>query len=106
MARNLIIFGLAAMIAGTSADAFAQPLRCGERAQIVQLLSEVFKERQRGFGLIGNQTLIELFLAPSGSWTILSTGRSGVTCIVASGHAWQEIPRGLGQEVNVNFGLA
>lgn len=99
MARNLLKLILAGLIAGTAAVAAAQPLRCGQRGDVLQLLTERFQERQHGYGLAGSQAVVELFLSPEGTWTILMTGPNRLTCIVAAGHGWEDVPEVAGHDV-------
>ncbi|WP_246248897.1 hypothetical protein [Chelativorans alearense] len=99
MARNISKLVLAALIAGTATVAAAQPLRCGQRGNMVEFLGERFQERQHGYGVVGNKAIVELFLSPKGSWTILMTGPDRQTCIVAAGDGWEDVPTVAGHDV-------
>ncbi|MCT8997838.1 hypothetical protein [Chelativorans intermedius] len=100
MARNFVKLALAALLAtAAAAAAVAQPIHCGARGEMVKVLSERFEERQRGYGLVGNRAIVELFLSPAGTWTILLTGPDRRTCIVAAGTEWEEIPVPPGHDV-------
>ena len=52
-------------------------------------LQQSHGETAKGLGL-GNrgQSVIELFVSETGSWTILITRTNGLSCIAASGENW------------------
>ena len=65
---------------------------CGERAQVVQRLVEGYGETRRSLGPGANNTIIEVFASVgTGTWTIIVTLPSGITCLVAAGQAYEEI---------------
>jgi hypothetical protein len=78
-------------IAGFSPSAAAQSGYCGERAEIVDYLKSQYKEAQRGFGMVDQSLIIELFVGPGGSWTLLTTNTGGKSCLIGGGTDWQEI---------------
>ena len=43
-------------------------------------------------GLAADGSVVEVLAATSGSWTILVTKPTGVSCVVASGEAWDHVP--------------
>ena len=62
----------------------AQPV-CGTRDKIVDQLKVKFNESHRASGLESDTKMIEIWTSPkSGSWTILVTQASGVSCIAAA----------------------
>lgn len=65
---------------------------CRDRAEIIGVLRQRFDETQRSFGLQSDGLVLEMYAAPSGSWTALITRPDGTSCIVASGEAWTELP--------------
>ena len=64
---------------------------CGERSGIIEMLNEKYDESQTAIGLSSEGHLIEVFAAPSGTWTMLVTYPVGLTCVVKSGLGWQQI---------------
>lgn len=66
---------------------------CGDRAHLVDQLHRRFKETPAALGMIDDGRVLELLTSAVGSWTILVTAPNGTTCLVASGEAWEEIPR-------------
>ncbi len=89
--RAAAIGALALSLSASLADAQAQPGRnCGSRDQVVERLAEKFGETQRSIGLGANNSMVELFASDrTGSWTITMTNAHGVTCLVASGMAFE-----------------
>jgi hypothetical protein len=43
-------------------------------------------------GLANNGTMLEIATSGEGSWTILVTRPDGVSCVVATGEAWERVP--------------
>lgn len=70
----------------------AQGMPCAPREQLVQVLTSEHKEQQEGQGLAPNGTIVELFVSPAGSWTILLSRPDGVSCIAAGGTDWEPAP--------------
>ena len=66
---------------------------CGKRAEFVTRLDATYKETTSGIGLINNGAVIEVLTSMKGSWTILMTKTDGMSCVVASGQAWESVPK-------------
>lgn len=83
----------AAALAVCGAAAEAQSLRqCGDRDRIVQQLAEGFGESRQSIGLGANNSVMEVFAsAETGTWTITVTMPNGVTCLLASGQAFEAL---------------
>lgn len=94
MLRNTLA---AAVVAGAVSLAVpavgAESLYCGERHGILEWLEGRFDEKRTAFGLTSDGRVLEVFAAPSGSWTILITFPGGLSCLVTSGMDWQQIER-------------
>ncbi|WP_265517800.1 hypothetical protein [Nitratireductor luteus] len=103
MARWILRLMIAAAVAGTPLAAQAQGLRCGQRGDIVSYLGELFNEKQHGYGIVGNRAIIELFVSPRGTWSILVSRTDKQTCIVAAGHGWESAPVLEGHEATLNI---
>ena len=41
--------------------------------------------------VVSARMVMEIFMSPKGTWTILVTAITGTTCITASGEDWQEM---------------
>lgn len=94
MTRNFLILslGVGALILATN-HAFAQSNRnCGARQPIVERLADRFGESRQSIGLGTQNRVVETFANPeTGSWTITVTSPNGMTCLIASGHAYEEL---------------
>ena len=76
------LLGVAAILA--SFPAFAQG--CYPRAAIVEGISEQYGEVMRMQAMTTRGRVMEMFVAPSGSWTMILSRPDGTSCPVASGH--------------------
>tara|TARA_R110002072_G_scaffold27730_12_gene90000 strand:+ start:58 stop:390 length:333 start_codon:yes stop_codon:yes gene_type:complete len=103
MNRTDKIFHLAALTAAaalllvTTTDVAAQNSRnCGPREAVVTRLAEGYGETRQSIGIGGNNAVVEVFAsADTGSWTITVTAPGGLTCLVASGQAFEELAEAL-----------
>jgi hypothetical protein len=103
MNRTLKLFHLAALTAAaaivlaTTTDAAAQDRRnCGARAAVVSQLAEGYGEVRQSMGIGANNAVVEVFASSeTGSWTITVTQPGGMTCLVASGQAFEELAEAL-----------
>ena len=84
--------GFVGLILATHAANAAQ---CAPRDQVVAGLATGFDEVRRAAGLTGNAEgqaqVLEVLTSTAGTWTITVTMPDGMTCLVASGQAWEDI---------------
>ena len=91
--------GLIALTAGTASA--QQSRNCAPRDAVVERLASKYKESRQSMGLGGNNQVVEVFASQeTGTWTITVTLPSGVTCLVASGQAFEELAEALPAEGN------
>lgn len=65
---------------------------CAERTQVVQRLAEGYGETRQSIGLGAGNRVVEVFASiETGTWTITVTHPNGITCMVASGQAFETI---------------
>ena len=90
---TLILAAFATLVLSTasSTPASAESI-CGERSRFLDQLQQQYGENPTAIGLVSNGSLLEVLTSTKGSWTILVTQPSGVTCLVASGDAWEALP--------------
>ena len=83
----------AAIYLATTTQAAAQSQRnCGPREAVVERLASSYGETRQSVGIGSNNAMVEVFASEeTGSWTILVTMPTGVTCLVASGEAFEEV---------------
>lgn len=68
----------------------AQGASCADHDMIIGQLSHDFGERQQMAGLSAGGQLVELYGAEeTGTWTIIVTEPSGITCLLSSGDYFQ-----------------
>ena len=73
-----------------------QQRNCGPRDIVVNRLAEGYGETRQSMGLGANNAVIEVFASEeSGSWTITVTTPNGLTCLVASGQAYEPLAEAL-----------
>lgn len=77
----------------TSQPAMAQQgQNCAPREVVLTRLAEGYGETRQSVGLGANNAVIEVFASDkTGSWTITVTMPNGLTCLVASGQAFEEV---------------
>jgi hypothetical protein len=98
MNRNSL-FALSLGIAGmlwAAQHANAQTTSCAEREMVVGRLADRYGESPQGIGLGQDNSVLEVFAsAETGTWTILVTLPNGLSCLVASGEAWERVAEAL-----------
>ena len=86
MMRAAVLFA-----ALTSFPALAQTV-CHERGEFVEQLGRQFAETPLAMGLTADGKVLEVLVSNGGSWTIIVTMPTGMTCGVAAGDSWSEMP--------------
>lgn len=95
LTRFMMIAGLAGATLAMPAFAQQPPPRgppCAERNHVAGQLRESFGERMIGSGLAESGILFELYVGPTGTWTLLATAPTGRSCLVGAGEAWEPLP--------------
>ncbi len=94
-----ICAAIAVLMAG---PALAQSgANCAPREMVVDRLATKYGETRQSMGLGANNAVVEVFASDSsGSWTITVTSANGLTCLVASGQAFEELAEVLPAEGN------
>jgi len=64
---------------------------CENRESIVVKLQEMYNESHVASGLESGSKMVEIWTGENGSWTILITRASGISCVVASGNNWMSL---------------
>ncbi|OCX65876.1 hypothetical protein BFP70_06985 [Thioclava sp. SK-1] len=83
-------FGLLAVLLAAQ-QLHAAEDACGVRQKIIGQLNDKYQETRRGIGLAANNSVLEIFVADTGSWTILVTKPSGMSCLIASGQNYETL---------------
>jgi len=72
--------------------AHAEGAQCADRALVIQRLQERYGESRQSIGLGQNNAVVETFASTeTGTWTIIVTLPSGMSCLVASGESWEQL---------------
>ncbi|EAQ04385.1 hypothetical protein OB2597_09584 [Pseudooceanicola batsensis HTCC2597] len=86
--RNVVTGTLAALLLFTI-PAHART-SCAPRDLVVERLASTYGETRRSIGLGAGNRMVEVFVSSeTGSWTITATRPGGITCLVASGEAFE-----------------
>ena len=91
----LASISLVVLVTGSNAPANAHPERqgvCDARTRVLMMLNGKYAEKPVSMGLASNGTVVEVLNSPNGTWTIVMTTPKGVTCLLATGDYWQDIP--------------
>ncbi len=59
--------------------------KCGPRDALAKSFAGQFQEVHAARGQIDDQHIMELFISPEGSWTIIATNTDKMSCIVMGG---------------------
>ncbi len=62
---------------------------CMKRDAMTKILSRApYRETAQGSGVVSQAHYAQLFLSSRGTWTLVVTSNTGVSCIVTSGTDW------------------
>jgi len=85
-----------AAIAATGLSGPADAANCAPRETVVDRLANKYGESRQSMGLGADNAVIEVFASPeTGTWTITVTSVHGMTCLVASGQAFEALAEAL-----------
>ncbi len=69
--------------------AHAQPMFCAPFKALSDSLGERYKETDHGGGVINDQAVLRVFIAPGGaSFTVIAVDTAGKACVIATGKDW------------------
>lgn len=86
-----ILLATSLLLSTCSSAVVAQQASCFPRDLIIDHLADEYGETVQSMG-IGNNSLIEMFAnEATGSFSVLVTIPTGLTCLVASGGSYQEL---------------
>lgn len=95
--KSILTLAIAASLSATALR--AQPRKnCAPRPAVLEKLAEVYGETRQSIGLGADNKVIEVFAAESGSWTILMTLPTGLSCVVAAGRSFENLAEELPPE--------
>lgn len=90
-----LTFGMG-VVALAATEVSAQGQNCAPREMVIERLADTFGESRQSMGLGGQGHVVETFASTeTGTWTITVTLPSGLTCLVASGQAYEVLAEAL-----------
>lgn len=63
---------------------------CAKREDLVKALANQYQETRKSVGVTANVNFVEIFSSKSGTWTIIVTRPTGLSCIIATGDGWDD----------------
>ena len=75
------------------------PVVCDDRTTIVSSLSDDYKETRNSIGLANSGSVVEVFSATDGTWSMIITRPDGISCLIAAGRNWESLTRKVGQKI-------
>lgn len=91
MKRTTILACATAMLAGPALAG-----NCAPREVVVEQLADRYGESRQSMGLGADNAVVEVFASrETGTWTITITTPRGMTCLVASGQAFEALAEAL-----------
>ena len=96
MFAHIRSFKLAAVLAAvtlfSSVGVASAAAPCASRDAVAKSLTTKFNEARRVMGVVNAKAVMEIFMSPQGTWTVLVTDTTGTACVIATGQDWQEVP--------------
>ena len=96
--KPLLTLSAALLVTATAATAaHAQQshsgvMLCGNRTVVLADLKGRYAEQPKSMGLANNGAILEILTSKTGSWTILVTTPKGMSCMMATGEHWENLP--------------
>ena len=72
--------------------ASAQPV-CGAHRAVSDNLKKSYAEAPVSMGVTTGGGVIEVYASPEGTWTLVITQPNGMSCLIAAGQDWEELPK-------------
>lgn len=87
---KMTFLAIGTLLASTSLSQAQQ--NCAPRDLVIERLASTYGETRQSIGLGQNNAVVEVFAsADTGTWTITVTSAAGLTCLVASGQAFETL---------------
>lgn len=99
MANKTVIMLALAGIAVSSSPlplSAAEPASCAARERVLSHLQQTYREEPASMGLANNGGVIEVLRSQDrASFTIIITMPNGMSCMIAAGESWEDLPKAL-----------
>ncbi|HXV28747.1 MAG TPA: hypothetical protein VD840_00290 [Sinorhizobium sp.] len=99
MARNVVPSLARVALVAVAMAAYPIPAdsqlvtKCADRTRVIEFLAQQYSEKAAAVGLINPQTVMEVYAADNGSWTLIVTDVSGRSCVILAGTSWEGMAR-------------
>lgn len=90
-AAGVAVILFAGQSAGADLPVQIAPQLCLPHGEIEARLLRNFSEKKLGLGIAGDGRLLEIFIAPTGTFTIVKTSPRGLSCVVDFGEGWRTL---------------
>ena len=92
---TVTVIASGAFATSTDAQTAAPGMRmpCHNATEIAKQLGSKYDEAPVAFGMQSNGNLLQVYASEDkGTWTVVSTTPTGMSCIVAAGRRWESLP--------------
>ncbi len=72
--------------------ALANPV-CGNHKLVTDNLQQTYSETPVSIGVTVSGSVVEVYASPQGTWTMLITQPDGLSCLIAAGKDWENLPK-------------
>ncbi|MEE8351487.1 MAG: hypothetical protein V3R37_04760 [Rhodospirillales bacterium] len=66
---------------------------CGQHGSVSDNLRKSYSEAPVSMGLMPDGGVIEVFASKEGAWTMMVTQPTGISCLIAVGQSWENLPK-------------
>jgi hypothetical protein len=84
---------LAVTVSNSAKSAQPPQVFCDVRVKVIAALEKLYAEQPVSMGLTNSGSMIEVFKSSNGSWSIVATQPSGLTCLIAAGDHWENVAK-------------
>lgn len=78
---------------GVGAQTNNMRMSCHKAAEVAKQLANRYNEAPVAFGMQSNGNLLQVYYSEDNdTWTVVSTTPNGMSCIVAAGKRWEQVP--------------
>ena len=71
---------------------------CAPWEKLAANLKAEYAEKPISNGIVNNGSLIQVFASKNGSWSLVMTDPRGISCLIATGESWENMPEEIEEE--------
>lgn len=91
--RTTAILGALVIMFFLSAPAALAQSICGNHKLVTDNLRQEYAETPVSMGVTAGGAVVEVYASSQGTWTLLITQPNGMSCLIAAGKDWENLPR-------------